>query len=99
LLGRAQHVQGDIIIDGGNSNYVDTNRRIAELEPKGFKFFGAGVSGGEEGALKGPSIMPGGSTEAWEHLKPIFQGISAKVEDGSPCCDYVGEGGTTVTLI
>eukprot|EP01127_Copromyxa_protea_P002765 TRINITY_DN12726_c0_g1_i1.p1 TRINITY_DN12726_c0_g1~~TRINITY_DN12726_c0_g1_i1.p1 ORF type:complete len:485 (+),score=152.95 TRINITY_DN12726_c0_g1_i1:194-1648(+) len=85
--------KGDIIIDGGNSNYVDTNRRMAELEPKGINFFGAGVSGGEEGALKGPSIMPGGSREAWEHLKPIFQSIAAKVEDGSPCCDYVGEGG------
>jgi len=85
--------EGDIIIDGGNSNYEDTNRRIAELEPKGLLFFGCGVSGGEEGALHGPSIMPGGSVAAWEHLKPIFQAISAKVEDGSPCCDYVGEGG------
>lgn len=91
--------EGDIVIDGGNSNYVDTNRRIAELEPKGFNFFGAGVSGGEEGALKGPSIMPGGSPEAWEHLKPIFQAISAKVEDGSPCCDYVGEGGNVVVIL
>jgi 6-phosphogluconate dehydrogenase len=86
--------EGDIIVDGGNSNYEDTNRRMKELGPKGFKFFGAGVSGGEEGALNGPSIMPGGSRDAWEHLKPIFQKISAKVEDGSPCCDYVGEGGS-----
>jgi len=84
--------KGDIIIDGGNSNYEDTNRRIKELEPKGISFFGAGVSGGEEGALKGPSIMPGGSRESWEHLKPIFQAIAAKV-DGEPCCDYVGEAG------
>jgi 6-phosphogluconate dehydrogenase len=86
--------EGDIIVDGGNSNFEDTNRRMAELQPKGFKFFGAGVSGGEEGALNGPSIMPGGSPDAWEHLKPIFQAIAAKVEDGSPCCDYVGEGGS-----
>jgi len=85
--------EGDIIIDGGNSNYEDTNRRIKELEPKGLMFFGCGISGGEEGALIGPSIMPGGSEKAWEHLKPIFQAIAAKVEDGSPCCDYVGEGG------
>lgn len=86
--------KGDIIIDGGNSNYEDTNRRMAQLSEQGFRFFGAGVSGGEEGALKGPSIMPGGSTDAWEHVKPIFQAISAKVEDGSPCCDYVGEAGS-----
>eukprot|EP01128_Nolandella_sp_AFSM9_P008543 TRINITY_DN5248_c0_g1_i1.p1 TRINITY_DN5248_c0_g1~~TRINITY_DN5248_c0_g1_i1.p1 ORF type:complete len:488 (+),score=140.29 TRINITY_DN5248_c0_g1_i1:7-1470(+) len=86
--------KGDIIVDGGNSNYEDTNRRIGELEPQGFNFFGAGVSGGEEGALKGPSIMPGGSKAAWEHLKPILQAISAKVEDGSPCCDYIGPAGS-----
>lgn len=86
--------KGDIIIDGGNSNYEDTNRRIKELEGQGFQFFGCGISGGEEGALKGPSIMPGGSREAWQHLKPIFQTIAAKVEDGTPCCDYVGEGGS-----
>jgi len=86
--------KGDIIVDGGNSNYEDTNRRIAELEPQGFKFFGAGVSGGEDGALHGPSIMPGGSKDAWEHLKPIFQKIAAKVEDGTPCCDYVGPAGS-----
>jgi len=86
--------KGDIIIDGGNSNYEDTNRRIKDLEQKGILFFGAGISGGEEGALKGPSIMPGGSEEAWKHLKPIFQAIAAKVEDGSPCCDYVGQEGS-----
>jgi len=86
--------KGDIIIDGGNSNYEDTNRRIKELEPKGLLFFGAGISGGEEGALIGPSIMPGGSQEAWKHVKPIFQAIAAKVEDGTPCCDYVGQEGS-----
>jgi 6-phosphogluconate dehydrogenase len=85
--------KGDIIIDGGNSNYEDTNRRIKQLEPQGLMFFGCGISGGEEGALKGPSIMPGGSEEAWKHLKPIFQAISAKV-DGAPCCDYVGQEGS-----
>jgi len=86
--------KGDIVIDGGNSNYDDTNRRIQELEPKGLNFFGVGISGGEEGALHGPSIMPGGSRDAWQHLKNIFQTICAKVEDGSPCCDYVGEAGS-----
>eukprot|EP01087_Luapelamoeba_hula_P004133 TRINITY_DN1408_c0_g1_i1.p1 TRINITY_DN1408_c0_g1~~TRINITY_DN1408_c0_g1_i1.p1 ORF type:complete len:507 (-),score=91.07 TRINITY_DN1408_c0_g1_i1:99-1499(-) len=85
--------EGDVIIDGGNSHYADTNRRTKELEEKGLLYIGTGVSGGEEGALKGPSIMPGGSKKAWELVKPIFQGISAKVEDGSPCCDWVGEGG------
>eukprot|EP01123_Difflugia_compressa_P004341 TRINITY_DN15731_c0_g1_i1.p1 TRINITY_DN15731_c0_g1~~TRINITY_DN15731_c0_g1_i1.p1 ORF type:complete len:491 (+),score=99.14 TRINITY_DN15731_c0_g1_i1:62-1474(+) len=85
--------KGDIIIDGGNSNYEDTNRRIKYLESKGLMFFGAGISGGEEGALNGPSIMPGGSQEAWQHLKPIFQSIAAKV-DGAPCCDYVGQAGS-----
>lgn len=84
---------GDIIIDGGNTHYPDTNRRTAYVESKGFLFVGTGVSGGEEGALLGPSIMPGGSNAAWEHVKPIFQPISAKVEDGSPCCDWVGENG------
>jgi 6-phosphogluconate dehydrogenase len=86
--------EGDIIIDGGNSLYLDSTRRQEELEKKGFLFLGTGVSGGEEGALKGPSMMPGGSTKAWEHLKPIFQGIAAKVEDGTPCCDWVGEQGS-----
>jgi len=86
--------KGDIIIDGGNSNYEDTNRRIKYLDTKGLFYIGTGISGGEEGALNGPSIMPGGSEEAWEHIKPIFQAISAKVEDGSPCCDYVGQEGS-----
>src|SRR5690606_24988292 len=84
---------GDIIIDGGNTNYPDTDRRTAYLESKGLLFIGTGVSGGEEGALTGPSIMPGGSPAAWPHVKPIFQDIAAKVEDGSPCCDWVGENG------
>jgi len=85
--------QGDIIIDGGNSHFPDTIRRTKYLEEKGLLFIGTGVSGGEEGALRGPSIMPGGSPKAWEHVKPIFQAIAAKVEDGSPCCDWVGENG------
>ncbi|MEE2728941.1 MAG: decarboxylating NADP(+)-dependent phosphogluconate dehydrogenase [Candidatus Latescibacterota bacterium] len=84
---------GDIIIDGGNSNYQDTVRRTRELTEKGFLYIGTGVSGGEEGALKGPSIMPGGNPEAWPHVKDIFQSIAAKVEDGSPCCDWVGANG------
>ena len=85
--------KGDIIIDGGNSLFEDTVRRVKYLESKGFLFIGTGVSGGEEGARRGPSIMPGGSKEAWPHVKSIFQDISAKVDDGSPCCDWVGEGG------
>ena len=84
---------GDIIIDGGNSYFHDTMRRTRETEDKGFLFIGTGVSGGEEGALKGPSIMPGGSFKAWEHVKPIFQAVAAKVADGTPCCDWVGDGG------
>jgi 6-phosphogluconate dehydrogenase len=84
---------GDIIIDGGNSNYEDSIRRAAYLESKGLYFIGAGISGGEEGARHGPSIMPGGSPQAWPHVKPIFQSIAAKVEDGTPCCDWVGENG------
>ena len=84
---------GDIIIDGGNTHFPDTNRRTALVESKGFLYIGTGVSGGEEGALLGPSIMPGGSKEAWPFVKPIFQAIAAKVEDGSPCCDWVGENG------
>ena len=84
---------GDIIIDGGNTHYPDTNRRTKYVESKGLLYIGAGVSGGEEGALLGPSIMPGGSPEAWEAVKPIFQAIAAKVEDGSPCCDWVGRDG------
>jgi len=85
--------QGDILIDGGNSHYSDTQRRTELLEKKGLLYVGTGVSGGEEGALKGPSLMPGGSPEAWEHIKNIFQSICARVEDGSPCCDWVGENG------
>ncbi len=85
--------KGDIIIDGGNSHFPDTIRRTKYLEDKGLLYIGTGVSGGEEGALKGPSIMPGGSPQAWQHVKPIFQAIAAKVEDGTPCCDWVGENG------
>jgi 6-phosphogluconate dehydrogenase len=84
---------GDIIIDGGNSLFGDTDRRVKYVESKGMLYVGTGVSGGEEGARHGPSIMPGGSAAAWEHVKPIFQGISAKVDGGVPCCDWVGEGG------
>lgn len=84
---------GDIIIDGGNSNYNDTIRRTAYVESKGLLYIGTGVSGGEEGARHGPSMMPGGSPAAWPHVKPIFQAVSAKMEDGSPCCDWVGENG------
>ena len=86
--------QGDIIIDGGNSHYPDTIRRTKSLEEQGFLFVGAGVSGGEEGALKGPSIMPGGSSAAWPEVKGIFQTISAKVENDEPCCDWIGEDGS-----
>jgi len=85
--------KGDIIIDGGNSLYTDSNRRTKELAEKGLHYIGSGVSGGEEGARFGPSIMPGGDPAAWPAVKPIFQAISAKVEDGTPCCDWVGEGG------
>ncbi len=84
---------GDIIIDGGNSHYPDSTRRTKELGEKGILFVGAGVSGGEEGARFGPSIMPGGAVEAWPHIKPIFQAIAAKVADGTPCCDWLGEEG------
>jgi hypothetical protein len=82
---------GDIIIDGGNSHYPDTNRRTKALADQGILFIGTGVSGGEEGARHGPSIMPGGNPAAWPYVKEIFQAIAAKVEDGSPCCDWVGE--------
>ena len=85
--------EGDILIDGGNSHFPDTARRTAYVESKGLLYIGTGVSGGEEGALKGPSLMPGGSPAAWPYVKPIFQSICAKVEDGSPCCDWVGENG------
>jgi 6-phosphogluconate dehydrogenase len=84
---------GDIIIDGGNSFYVDSQRRYETLHTKGIHFIGAGISGGEEGARRGPSIMPGGSREAWPHVKPIFQAIAARSEDGAVCCDWVGDGG------
>jgi 6-phosphogluconate dehydrogenase len=84
---------GDIIIDGGNSLFTDSNRRTKDLAAKGILFIGTGVSGGEEGARRGPSIMPGGNPAAWPHVKPIFQAIAAKVEDGTPCCDWVGENG------
>lgn len=84
---------GDIIIDGGNSLFEDTARRTKYVESKGLLYIGTGVSGGEEGARRGPSIMPGGSPAAWEHVKPIFQAVAAKVEDGAPCCDWVGENG------
>ena len=85
--------KGDIVIDGGNSLYTDTNRRTRTLADKGILFIGTGVSGGEEGARFGPSIMPGGNPAAWPHVKVIFQAIAAKVEDGTPCCDWVGENG------
>ncbi|KAJ3251175.1 6-phosphogluconate dehydrogenase, decarboxylating [Chytriomyces hyalinus] len=85
---------GDIIIDGGNSHFPDSIRRVKELEAKGFLFVGAGVSGGEEGARYGPSLMPGGSNAAWPHIKPIFQAIAAKTASGEACCDWVGEGGS-----
>jgi 6-phosphogluconate dehydrogenase len=85
--------KGDIIIDGGNSLFEDTTRRTKELEANGFWFIGTGVSGGEEGARHGPSIMPGGSKAAWPHVKDIFQAIAAKVDGNVPCCDWVGENG------
>jgi 6-phosphogluconate dehydrogenase len=84
--------QGDIIIDGGNSLFTDTNRRFYELKEKGFRFIGAGISGGEEGARHGPSIMPGGDLTAWEHVKTWMQKISAQV-DNTPCCQWIGDGG------
>ena len=84
---------GDIIIDGGNSLFQDSIRRTEYLNARGLLFVGTGVSGGEEGARRGPSIMPGGHPDAWPHVKDIFQAISAKVEDGSPCCDWVGNDG------
>jgi len=85
--------EGDIIIDGGNSNYRDTIRRVNELTEKEIYYIGTGVSGGEEGALTGPSIMPGGHVEAWPHVKPIFQSIAAKVDNSTPCCDWIGADG------
>jgi 6-phosphogluconate dehydrogenase len=85
--------KGDIIIDGGNSHFPDSERRTKSLGEKGLYYVGNGVSGGEEGALNGPSLMPGGAPEAWPALKPIFQAISAKADNGEPCCDWVGKGG------
>ena len=88
------HLQaGDIIIDGGNSHFPDTTRRTKYVESKGLLYIGTGVSGGEEGALLGPSIMPGGSPAAWPHVKPIFQKICAMTDKGEPCCDWVGQDG------
>lgn len=84
---------GDIIIDGGNSLYIDTERRVKELQSRGILFVGCGVSGGEEGARRGPSLMPGGNPAAWPLLKDMFQSIAAKADDGLPCCDWVGDGG------
>ena len=84
--------QGDIIIDGGNSHYPDTTRRTKYLAGKGIRFVGTGVSGGEEGARYGPSIMPGGNEEAWPYIKKVFQSIAAK-SDGEPCCEWVGDEG------
>lgn len=86
--------QGDIIIDGGNSHFPDSVRRAKDLQTKGILFVGSGVSGGEEGARFGPSLMPGGNPEAWPFIKPIFQSIAAKAPDGAPCCDWVGEEGS-----
>ncbi|MEA3292174.1 MAG: NAD(P)-binding domain-containing protein, partial [Pseudomonadota bacterium] len=83
---------GDILIDGGNSRYTDSNRRYAELSAKDLLFVGCGISGGEEGARHGPSIMPGGDERAWPEIRPILQSIAAKV-DGEPCCQWVGEAG------
>lgn len=85
---------GDILIDGGNSNFEDTNRRVERAEKSGFRFIGSGVSGGEEGALNGASIMPGGSFSAWKEVKPILQSIAAKASDGTPCCEWVGAAGS-----
>lgn len=84
--------KGDIVIDGGNSHFPDTTRRTKELAQKGISFVGSGVSGGEEGARYGPSLMPGGNEAAWPHIKNIFQSIAAK-SDGEPCCDWVGDEG------
>src|SRR5262245_49507278 len=84
---------GDILIDGGNTHYPDTTRRTQALKSRGLLYVGTGVSGGEEGALLGPSIMPGGDPAAWPHVKPIFQAIAARAPDGSPCCEWVGAEG------
>jgi 6-phosphogluconate dehydrogenase len=84
---------GDILVDGGNSHFADTTLRVNSLQERGLLYVGAGVSGGEEGALLGPCIMPGGSGAAWPHIKPIFQAIAATVDDGVPCCEWIGPGG------
>lgn len=84
---------GDVIIDGGNSDFHDTEHRVKEVEARGLYFIGTGISGGEEGALHGPSVMPGGSPEAWPIVRDILQGIAAKLDDGTPCCQWIGEGG------
>ncbi|PUE51042.1 phosphogluconate dehydrogenase (NADP(+)-dependent, decarboxylating) [Limnohabitans sp. 2KL-1] len=84
---------GDVLIDGGNTLYTDTQRRIAALQGSGILYVGAGVSGGEEGALRGPALMPGGSPEAWPLVKPLLQAIAARAEDGQPCCEWMGPGG------
>ncbi|MDB5805693.1 MAG: gndA [Betaproteobacteria bacterium] len=83
---------GDIMIDGGNTRFTDTQRRMAALGASGVLYVGAGVSGGEEGALRGPAIMPGGDVQAWERVQPILQAIAARTEDGEPCCDWIGPG-------
>ena len=85
--------KGDIIIDGGNSHFPDSNRRTQYLAEKGLRFVGSGVSGGEEGARYGPSLMPGGNEEAWPHIQNVFQSIAAKSDDNEPCCDWVGDQG------
>jgi 6-phosphogluconate dehydrogenase len=85
--------KGDLIIDGGNSHYPDTIRRTKKVEETGLLYIGTGVSGGEEGARHGPSLMPGGSPAAWPLVKEIFQDAAAKTDDGDPCCDWVGENG------
>ena len=90
---RPRLAAGDILMDGGNTLFVDTDRRIKELQGTGIYYIGMGVSGGEEGALRGPAIMPGGNSEAWPLVKPILQAIAAKAEDGAPCCEWIGSGG------
>ncbi|MEX1134975.1 MAG: NAD(P)-binding domain-containing protein, partial [Acidimicrobiia bacterium] len=90
----SEHLEtGDIIIDGGNSLYTDTERRQAEVEGRGQLYLGMGISGGEEGARHGPSLMPGGSPAAWERVEPILKGIAARAPDGAPCCEWIGPGG------
>ena len=95
IAGLRPHLQaGDLLIDGGNTYFLDTARRIQELEGTGILYVGAGVSGGEEGALHGPAIMPGGDPEAWPLVKPVLQAIAAKADDGTPCCEWIGGGGS-----